>query len=196
VLWAPCRFGSQSLQTRVFSSKVFWNIGLAAILSDFAGEFFYELFWQSIINKQLKPQVPRASALQSIVKEGLTRKVFRSKDLAGQDCRSWRISPNDLLRECARVHCALFSPTVKVIGHMEGEFGCGKATESSSRTSLGRTTGAHGSPRKFQCSSLSIGRYTKLLTTKCPVKAKSGLNGTLWRDTYGRKNAPCCALRK
>jgi len=145
VLWAPCRFGSQSLQTRVFSSKVSWNIGLAAILFDFAGKFFYELFWQSILSKQLKPQVPRASALQSIVKEGLTRKVFRSKDLAGQDCRSGASLQTICYAKCARVHCALFSARVKVIGHMDGEFGCGKVTESSSRTSLGRTTGAHGS---------------------------------------------------
>jgi hypothetical protein len=67
--------------------------------------------------------------LQSIVKERLTRKVFWNIDLVGPDCRpGLDVSCGMILRcECARVHCALFTARVKVIRHMEGEWGCGKA---------------------------------------------------------------------
>ena len=66
--------------------------------------------------------------LQTIVKERVTRKVFWNIDLTGRSLSAcfgagWQ---NDLRCECARVHCALFMAWVKVIGHMEGEPGCGK----------------------------------------------------------------------
>ena len=39
---------------------------------------------------------------------------------------SGRLWLNNLRCECARVHCALSTARVKVIRHMDGEWGCGK----------------------------------------------------------------------
>jgi hypothetical protein len=71
----------------------------------------------------------RRHTSQNIVKEGLTRKIFRNKDLAGRVSDWARCRSRMILRcKCARFHCALLVARVKVGCHEEYDFGCGKAT--------------------------------------------------------------------
>src|SRR5438309_8858275 len=90
------------------------------------------MFLQTLQSRHVKASGTLGGYLQNIVKEGLTRKVFWNRDLAGSDCRpGLEVSAALTLRcECARVHCALSTARVKVIRHMEGEWGCGKCEES------------------------------------------------------------------
>src|SRR5438309_6215487 len=86
------------------------------------------MFLQTLQSRHVKASGTQGGYLQNIVKEGLTRKVFWNRDLAGPDCRpGLEVSAAMTLRcECARVHCALSTARVKVIRHMDGEWGCGK----------------------------------------------------------------------
>jgi len=81
---------------------------------------------------------PCCQASQNIVKEGLTRKVFRNKELAGKTPRLW-IPANpfcsDRLRcECAQCHCGFLVARVKVGCHNESNFRCGKCDFAFGRT--------------------------------------------------------------
>lgn len=65
---------------------------------------------------------------QNIVKEQLTRKIFRDKDLASPivSDRMLSVSPEGLRCECARCHCALLVARVKVVRHIGVNFGVEK----------------------------------------------------------------------
>jgi hypothetical protein len=161
-----CRpLSSQSIQSRYFRGKVFWIKGLTG----FALQHFFLTQVRKVFKvKCLGFNTPNCSP-QSIVKEQLTRKVFRNRDLAGSDCgpssgwllraEFWAAPGGIALRcECARVHCALFMATVKVVRHIEAELDCGKNENVLHRRA------------RCVCRRLCRQRTT-------PLKPKSGLNG-------------------
>ena len=79
-----------------------------------------------ITNKLRIPAGQHAS--QNIVKEGVTRKIFQNKDLAGKvvDPKTGSYRRTILRCKCARFHCAVLISRVKVGCHKECDFRCGK----------------------------------------------------------------------
>jgi hypothetical protein len=110
---------------------------------------------------------------QNIVKDGITRKIFRNKDLAGRGLGSGFGAQSDVLRcNWARCYCALLVVTVKVVRHK----GCDFDVEKVLKLELGSVLA--DTPRIREGMGISRGR-NKTSETPRPLRPPGDKDGVL-----------------
>jgi hypothetical protein len=101
-------------------------VAFSTLRETFFTAYFCKLFKANVLSLRYPGPLPakycqRRTYSQSILEQGLSWPGWPSLG----------VSATMILRcESARVHCALSTARVKVIGHMKGEWGCGKGEES------------------------------------------------------------------
>ena len=78
-------YSAQNLQNKELIGKIFQNKDLAEHFAQSEGTFFQARLRKILIPSELR-DADRQPASQNIVKERLTRKIFRNNDLAGPLC--------------------------------------------------------------------------------------------------------------